>query len=87
MDLELLGKALNLGIKTSMDDSLNTVGWLNKWSEKPLTIAAVEMALADVFAKQLQVEWVGSEPTAKELHEAELLCAEKFACSEWNLKR
>jgi len=87
MDLELLGKALNIGTKSATDDSLSTVGWLNKWSEKPLTIDDVEKALVDVFAKQLQVEWVDSEPTAKELQEAALLCAEKFACSEWNLKR
>lgn len=87
MDLDLLGKALKIGTKSATDGSLSTVGWLNKWSEKPLTIAGVEAALADVFAKQLQVEWVDSEPTAKESHEAERLCAEKFACSEWNLKR
>lgn len=87
MDLELLGKALKIGTTSATDDSLNTVGWLNRWSEQPLTITDVEKALADVFAKELQVEWVVSEPTAKESHEAGLFCAEKFACSEWNLKR
>ena len=87
MDLELLGKALNIDTKTATDDSLSTVGWLNQWSEKPLTSAGVETALTDVFAKHLQVEWVDSEPTAKELQEAELLCVEKFASSKWNLKR
>ena len=87
MDLELLGKALKIGTTSATDDSLSAVGWLNHWSETPLTIGGVETALAEVFAEQLQVEWVDSEPTVKESREAELLCAEKFACSEWNLKR
>lgn len=87
MDLELLGKALKICTTSATDDSLSAVGWLNKWSEQPLTIPDVEKALAVVFAKQLQVEWVDSEPTEKESREAELLCAEKFSCSEWNLKR
>ncbi len=87
MDLELLGKALKVDTKTSTDDSLSTVGWLNQWSETPLVIADVEALMADVFAKHLQVGWVTSEPTSKEFREAEVLRTEKFACKEWNMKR
>ena len=87
MDLELLGNALKAEVKESTADALNTVGWLNQWSEEPLNIDDVETVLAAVFSTHLQVEWTHSEPTSTELQDAKIVCAEKFACPEWNLKR
>jgi len=87
MDLELLGKALKTDENKTSSDSLQSVGWLNRWSEKKLTIDQVEKVLAEEFCSHLQIEWNLSEPTASELQEAEIFCAEKFAHPEWNLKR
>lgn len=87
MDLELLGKALKIDVNQASSDSLQSVGWLNRWREKKLTIDEVEKVLAEEFSRQLQIAWELSEPTACELQEAEILCSEKFACREWNLKR
>jgi lipoate-protein ligase A len=87
MDLELLGKALKTGRDKESSDSLQSVGWLNRWSKKKLTIDEVETVLADEFSRHLQVEWDLSGPTVSELQEAELLCTEKFSCPEWILKR
>lgn len=87
MDLELLGKALKTDVNKATSGSLASVGWLNQWSEKKLSIDVVEKVIADVFSEHHQLEWDLSEPTNGELKEAEMLYAEKFSCSEWNLKR
>ena len=47
----------------------------------------VEEVLAEVFSTHLQVEWDPSEPSLSELQDAQRLCAEKFSCPDWNLKR
>lgn len=86
MDLELLAKAL----KTDLDDSsgsLHSVGWLNRYSNKPIAISDVETLLAEVFSKQLQIDWVHSEPTPAEMQEARKMSAEKFGHPDWNMKR
>jgi lipoate-protein ligase A len=87
MDTVLLGQILKTGDNLSTSDSLESVGWLNRWSKNRLKIDDVEEVLAGVFSKQLQVEWDISEPSPGELQEAERLCAGKFSCPEWNLKR
>jgi lipoate-protein ligase A len=87
MDLELLGKALKINENIATSGSLESVGWLNQWSKKKLTIDEVEEVLAEVFSTHLQVEWDPSEPSLSELQDAQRLCAEKFSCPEWNLKR
>ncbi|MDH3453924.1 MAG: lipoate--protein ligase family protein [Desulfuromonadales bacterium] len=87
MDLELLGKALKVDVGDAAAASLNTVGWLNQWSAKPLVISEVEKSLAEVFAKHLQIEWVHSEPTSAERQRARQMNDEKFGHPGWNLKR
>lgn len=87
MDLDLLGKALKVDGNLATSDSLESVGWLNHWRERKLTIDEVEQALAGAFSSHLQIEWDRSEPSLHELKEAEILCAEKFSSPEWNLKR
>lgn len=87
MDLNLLGKVLKTDVNMATSGSLESVGWLNRWSKEKLTIDAVEKVLTEVFSTHLQVEWDRSEPSPRELQEAESLCAEKFSCPEWNLKR
>ena len=87
MDLELLGKALKIDVNMATSGSLESIGWLNQWSKKKLTIDEVEKVLTEVFSTHLQVELDRSEPSLCELQEAESLCAEKFSCPEWNLNR
>jgi lipoate-protein ligase A len=87
MDLELLGRALKVDVQKATAGSLETVGWLNQWSSKPLVISDVEKLLAEVFSEHLHVEWVHSEPTAVEQRQAGRMCAETFGHPDWNLKR
>lgn len=87
MDLALLGKALKIDDNKTSSGSLQSVGWLNRWREKKLTIDEVEKVLANEFSRQLQIAWDLSDPTVCELKDAEILCSEKFSCPEWNLKR
>lgn len=87
MDLELLGKALKVDVGDSAAGSMDTVGWLNQWSAKPLVISDVEKLLADVFSNHLQIEWVHSQPTPAEKQQARWMSDVKFGHPNWNLKR
>lgn len=87
MDLDLLGRALKVNENEERAGSLETVGWLNRWSDSKLTIEDVETALAGIFSEHLQIKWELSEPTSTELKDAEILSSEKFDNPDWNLKR
>lgn len=87
MDLDLLGRVLKVESDGASAGTLNSVGWLNLWSVKPLSVAVVETLLSDTFAKHLQIQWHSSEPTPVELKNAERMCCEKFAHPDWTLKR
>lgn len=87
MDLDLLGKALRANAGGTTDEIMNTVGWLNRWSARPLAIEEIERVLTEEFSRRLQIEWVLSEPSDEELSHALVLKAEKFAHSGWTLKR
>lgn len=87
MNLELLGRALKASPDQPTADSLETVGWLNQWSARPLEVAEVEALMAAEFARHLQIAWEHSEPTpAEHLHAMDLNRA-KFGNSAWNMKR
>jgi lipoate-protein ligase A len=87
MDLDLLGKALKTDVNKVSAGSLDSVGWLNQWSDKTLGIAEVEATIAEAFSAHLQIELEPSEPTTKELEDAKIMYSEKFSRPEWNLKR
>ncbi len=87
VDLELLGKVLKSDVNNLSAGSLSNVGWLNHWSDKPLTISDVEGHLSDMFSRDMQIKWQYSEPTSSELQEAKQLSTEKFAHSDWTMKR
>lgn len=87
MDLDLLGKALKVDADSAAADSLQSVGWLNHWSVRPLAVAEVEKVLTGVFASHLRINWQNAEPTAAELQQCRRLHDEKFANPDWNLKR
>ncbi len=86
MDLDLLGRALKADAGTAAE-GLQTVGWLNRWSPRPLTVSELEARIVAMFAGRLQIDWLGTEPTARELQEARRLCAEKFGHPDWNQRR
>jgi lipoate-protein ligase A len=86
MDIDLLRKALRSDVEGSIEDSLQSVGWLNRWAGEPLAVNHLEMLLADVFSRHLQLQWVNSEPTPLEIGQAARIMAEKFANPDWNLK-
>lgn len=83
----MLGKALKTEVNMATTGSLESVGWLNQWSDKPLAIPDVEKMLADNFSQHLQIQWEHSEPTSIELMEAEKMRIDKFGHPDWNLKR
>lgn len=87
INLELLGKALKADTKESSVNSLATVGWLNRWSDKPFAVSDVEKIFAEVFSEHLQIDWVNSEPTLKEDQEARKMSSDKFGHTDWTMKR
>jgi len=87
LDLDLLGRILKVSAGHAGCDLLETVGWLNQWSTRPLTVDEIENRLAAQFSQQLQIEWVASDPSADEVREAGDLYREKFGHRDWNMKR
>ncbi|MGW8311602.1 MAG: lipoate--protein ligase family protein [Desulfuromonadales bacterium] len=87
LDLGLLGRILKVSAGQPGFDSMENVGWLNRWSAQPLTVDEIEHRLAEKFSQQLQIEWVISEPSADEICEAGCLSREKFGHQDWNMKR
>lgn len=86
MDVALLKSALRMAA-TACEDPFAKIGWLNRWLETPLSIAAVEQRLAEVFASRMQVAWLPSEPTHEELRAAGVLCRDRFDNPAWTMKR
>lgn len=86
MDLDLLGRVLKAEANPETAGSLETVGWLNHWCQEPLSVAAVAAAFRDSFARELQIEWVASAPTAAESAQASELVSTKFGNPAWNMK-
>lgn len=78
MDLQLLGKVLRTDVQPETAGSLDTVGWLNRWSDHPLSVNDLEEKIAREFAGQLQVALEASEPSAEEFSAAQKLSAELF---------
>lgn len=87
INLELLGQALRADSNATIADSLQTVGWLNRYGLKDLKVEQVEVALANAFAEHIGIEWKVSEPTSAELGMAREICVDKFGNQNWNLKR
>jgi lipoate-protein ligase A len=87
VDLNLLGRALRADSNKDVAESLATVGWLNRYSNKALNADEVEKTLTRVFADHLGITIQESVPTGKELEMADHFFAEKFASDDWNFRR
>ncbi|MDH3998146.1 MAG: hypothetical protein OET90_04840, partial [Desulfuromonadales bacterium] len=86
MDVDLLGRVLRAQDNASTATALNKVGWLNRYSDKPLAITDLEHIISEEFSSRLQVEWLPSEPTSVEWSEAETLLTDKFANANWTMR-
>jgi lipoate-protein ligase A len=62
-----------------------SVGWLNRWLPRPVTIAEVEERLLVSVARDWNVCLVEDEPAAAEQKRAEQLAAEKYGNAIWTL--
>jgi len=62
------------------------VGWLNRWLDDPLDIAAVEDALIFTFGRRLGLHFVVDTPTPDEWERARVLDASKYGNTEWTLR-
>ena len=87
MDLDLLKKVLKVEKDTKEAASLDKVGWLNHWTNRPLVVKDIENKISEEFLKVLNIKWVYSEPTSRELTEAKKLSQQRYGNCSWNMAR
>jgi len=87
LDLDLLGRVLKTDINTETAGSLDKVGWLNMWAKQVLAVTEVEACIVGEFSKAISAPLRDSAPTADELNKAERFRQEKYAHTDWNMRR
>ena len=87
LDLDLLGRVLKTDINTETAGSLDKVGWLNMWAKQALAVTEVEACIVGEFSKAISAPLRDSAPTADELNKAERFRQEKYAHTDWNMRR
>lgn len=85
MDLGLLGRILPGLPGDDAQMRLDGVGWLNRFSSRPLSIDEVEAMLIQTFARELGLSWEESFPTREETLLAGRLCRRFYADLSWTL--
>jgi lipoate-protein ligase A len=85
LDLDLLQRFLPAAPGEDGRTRLQGVGWLNRYTARPLAIDEVENALIDGFAAMLGVHFRVSTPAAAETATAERLCREWYGNRDWTL--
>jgi lipoate-protein ligase A len=85
LDLDLLQRLLPDIAGDAAGGRFEGVGWLQRFSARPLEQAAIEDALVSSFSNLLQVNFVTSTPTSEELALAEQLCAGCYGNPSWTL--
>jgi lipoate-protein ligase A len=90
MDLERLFLALDTRRHTSaaVGGRLlgRSIGWMNRWLERPVTVSDVEDRLVAACAEVWGIRYIESGLTAAEEARAAVLLKEKYADPSWNLK-
>jgi len=86
MDLDLLGRILPGAVDLSPAQRFGSVGWLNRWTARPLVIEEMEDLLIETFAQLLGIEWSVDEPTAAELQLAGQLCQDRYLNPAWTFR-
>jgi lipoate-protein ligase A len=83
LDLTLLGTILP-GVPG--ESRWNSVGWLNRFARRPLSVDDVEEILLDTFVRQLGIRLLESAPGADEQLLAEQLSRQFYDNREWTLR-
>jgi len=86
LDLSLLQRLMPGAPGEDAAARFEAVGWLQRFSARPLDRDLIEAALVASFADLLRVRLMASTPTAGELAEAEQLCAECYGNPAWTLR-
>lgn len=85
LDLELLQQLMPEVSDEDAADRFRSIGWLNRFSSRPLHIDELEKAVIDSFAATLEIDLVRDEPTRTELETARRLCEEWYGNRDWTL--
>lgn len=86
LDLDLMRRVLPAGPEATGDRDLRqSVGWLNRYAARTLTVDEVENALVESFADVLGIRLVASGLTPAESAAASRLCARFYADPGWTL--
>lgn len=86
IDLDLLGRILPGKSSLPPETRFRKVGWLNKWSKRPLLIDEVENQLITSFRECMGIRWQQSAPSEAEWCLAKRLCADKYANPDWTFR-
>jgi lipoate-protein ligase A len=91
MDLGLVARALNHGSRVSVERGeeylRRKVGWLNRFSNEPVEIKALQKELGAAFSRCLGVRFDEGGFSGGEAARAEVLRREKYDNPLWNLQR
>jgi len=63
-----------------------SIGWLNRWLERPLTVSEVEDRLVAACSECWGIRFIESELSAEEKERAGVLQEGKYADAAWNLQ-
>jgi len=63
-----------------------SIGWLNRWLERPVTVSEVEESLVAACSECWGIRFIESELAAEEEERAGVLRKEKYADAAWNLQ-
>jgi lipoate-protein ligase A len=90
MDLERLFFALDTRRHTSAAAGVRllgrSIGWMNRWLERAVTVSEVEDRLVAAFAELWGIRYIESGLSAAEEGRATVLLKEKYADPAWNLQ-
>lgn len=87
MDLDQLCRLIDPGRKGGRAGDpaklAQSVGWLNRWLDRPIAVEMVEAALVAAFERELALHFLPEEPTSLEWDRARQLVAEKYGKTDW----
>jgi lipoate-protein ligase A len=90
LDPERLFRALDtvggLDPATGGRELAETIGWINRWLEVPVSVDQVELALITSFAEVFSAKWVERAPSRAEWRVAEELVRRRYGHRAWNLR-
>ncbi|TLM68933.1 MAG: lipoate--protein ligase family protein [Deltaproteobacteria bacterium] len=85
LDLDLLQRLMPAAPGEDPAGRFRSIGWLNRFAPRPLSIDEVESALVDSFTKELGARLVPDEPCAAEVAAAARLCDAWYGNHAWTV--